>query len=77
MLKVIDVTEYCLSAQAGINHPLIIIDNQEPSRAYKLNYLMYSYFLVDISFSGRNERGRFLKIEDVIYLTYEEPCFYL
>ena len=77
MLKFRDVTDYRVLVRVGINYPPTVIDNQEPSCAYKLNYLTYSYCLIDLSFLGRNERGSFLKIKDAIYLTYEEPCFYL
>lgn len=76
MLNFKELNNYTIEARVGISFPLLVRDKQDRASAYSLNYTENSYYLVDLSFSGAREKGKFFKINDIFYLTYEEPCFY-
>lgn len=76
MIKLKEIRDYTIEARVGVCYPLLVKDKQDRTSAYSLNYAESSYYLVDLSFSGRKEKGNFLKVDDIIYLTYEEPNFY-
>ena len=77
MLKRKKIKSYTVEASIGPHYPLLIRDKQFKMNLYNLNHQDGSYFLVDLLFSGRKEKGNFAMIDDVIYLFYEEPPFYI